>query len=299
MWYIFACIGMLLGAINNILRKKTALNIDTTLALVYQYFWICVSAIIIGIIYAMRNHVNFLPNLTVIQWLGVLSIGIVWYLGIVFFVYALKKEPAWVVSMVANISVFMMFATNRYLFPQTESLSLIKIGVSIIFFIIVAWFMFASDHQIHLNTSLLNKNLLYPIATALCWTYFFVANNYIVKHDLLDPIQTVRVTETAVGICALIWYLIRWGNRNQLIQKRYQCGQSWVMVWLGVSGALSGVFFYLAYSTISANIVNVIRLFMIIITSVLSRWRLKDYMNRKQIILLIIGMIALIIFVMI
>ena len=58
---------MLLGAINNILRKKTALNIDTTLALVYQYFWICVSAIIIGIIYAMRNHVNFLPNLTVIQ----------------------------------------------------------------------------------------------------------------------------------------------------------------------------------------------------------------------------------------
>lgn len=64
--------------------------------------------------------------------------------------------------------------------------------------------MFASDHQIHLNTSLLNKNLLYPIATALCWTYFFVANNYIVKHDLLDPIQTVRVTETAVGICALI-----------------------------------------------------------------------------------------------
>ena len=84
-----------------------------------------------------------------------------------------------------------------------------------------------------------------------------------------------------------------------MIQKRYQCGQSWVMVWLGVSGALSGVFFYLAYSTISANIVNVIRLFMIIITSVLSRWRLKDYMNRKQIILLIIGMIALIIFVMI
>lgn len=46
-----------------------------------------------------------------------------------------------VALIIANLSVFLMYFVNLRLFPGTESLSLAKIIVAVIFFIIIAQFL--------------------------------------------------------------------------------------------------------------------------------------------------------------
>ena len=298
MWYLFAILWAILWAFNNTLRKQTADDVDTNLILVYQYLWVVIWSVTVGILYARWMWSDLIPSLNLLQWLGVLSIAMVWYLGIWFFVHALQKEPAAIVALVANTSVFMMFGANRYLFPMWESLSLMRIIVSVLFFVIVAIFMLDTDQHRQNRYDWFNTNLIYPILTALCWTYFFVWNNYIIQYQLLDPIQTVRITELWVWLCALAYYVLRWGTYRWLKDSR-SLGRSTTMILLGLTGVSSVVCLYLWYQTISANIVNVIRLSMIMWTALFSRWMLGDGLNRKQIALLCAGFLALLLFVMI
>lgn len=293
--YIFPLLWSLFAAINNTLRKKTVIHVDTNLILVYQYVWIVIWSLGMWLIYAQYNNSNFLPSIDIMQWIFIISISIIGYIGIMFFVKALQHAAGGIVSLIANTSVFLMFLLNRYLFPQKESISIFKIILSIMFFMVVWMFLLKEWHGDNAKSPIINKYLLYPIWTSLCRAYFFVSNNYLIQYHILDPIQTVRVTEVWVMICATIYYFLKWWTVSKI--KSY-C-KEWIstnIILLWLTSMLSWVFFYLWYQEISANIVNTIRLSTIILTAFFCRLLLWDKISTKQIVLLCIWMFILIIF---
>ena len=69
------------------------------------------------------------------------GIGIVGYAGIAFLFKAFDYLCTGVALIIANLSVFLMYFANLSLFPGTESLSLVKIIVAVVFFVIIAQFL--------------------------------------------------------------------------------------------------------------------------------------------------------------
>ena len=100
-----------------------------------------------------------------------------------------------------------MYIVNIGLFPGVETISLVKILIAIVFFVIVAQFLIA-QHGTKGKHSIINTKTLYAVGTAVCRTVFGVGNNYFVKTGTLDPIHSMFVTETLILFVALFRYIL-------------------------------------------------------------------------------------------
>ena len=112
---------------------------------------------------------------------------------------------------IANTAVFFMFFANILIFAGSESLPWTQMLLGLIFFVIVAQFILTTDEDHHFK---LNIKALLPVGTALCWATFFVANTWFIKTGVMTPVQTVLMTEGAVFVVALLWYVVKF--RDQL-----------------------------------------------------------------------------------
>jgi hypothetical protein len=103
-----------------------------------------------------------------------------------------------------------MYFANIWLFDASESLPWLQIVLGVVFFLIVAQFLWTRSSCVgNRHKSCINHKALLPIGTAICWTIFFVGNTWFVKTNTMTPIQSVFATESAVFVFALLYYAIR------------------------------------------------------------------------------------------
>jgi len=290
LWIIATLISTFFWGIASMLMKKVSNEYnDNYLALVYQYSAMAIAALSIGARWAISHGSAYLPTLDMKERWLVIAIGIIWYLGIMFLFKAYDKLSAWVALVIANLATFLMYFANLALYPGQEAFTLVKMILAVVFFVIISQFLLDQwGNKSVTRTSLINPATLYPLATAVCRSLYFVGNSYFIKSGIMSPVQSGMLTETCILVVAIIWFLCH-HTRDGLARIRTWISRRTAPIFLGIGflNTCAVYLMYYGYQTNPANIVNVIRLFAIPLT-VLACWIfLRERLTKKQTILLV------------
>jgi len=318
MWLIFALLGTVFWGLasaymwNNAKDKK----FDNREDLVLQYKVEIIVALIVLVGFTVITSQSLFPVMTWQTWLILAIIWLVWFWWI-FFLYKWfeKLNPA-IVLIIAQLNIFIMYFANVKFFDSSEQLSLIKIIVAVIFFLVVSQFLLPwktlSEEEKKKKFCLkslvpdmhklkIDKYALYPILTAISRAIFTFAFIYLNKTWTFNPSQSVLFTEWAVWVFAILALLLtRWKIKsfhNKLKTIKIKQLSPYILLWL--FQIIWIVFFAYAYVKASANMVNVIRLFQIILTWVFARIIFKQKMTKRNIALMFIAFIILLVFVLV
>lgn len=276
-----------------LMKKVSQAYDDNYLALVYQYIGMTIAALGIGAIRSLYHNTAYLPSMSLSHWGIAFAVSIIWYAGIALLFKAYDHVCGGVALVIANLATFFMYFINLALYPWQESFSLGKIILAVWFFIVIAFFLVDQDtcpidpQHPENHKKLINPYMLYAIWTAICWSGFFVGNSWFIKSGVMSPVQSGMITESLILVVALMRYL--WQHKWAAISRI----QQWLakkdrlsFLSIGVLNVLSVYLLYYGYQTNSANMINVIKLFTIPVAAIACWIFLKDYLSRKQIILL-------------
>jgi len=284
------------GWVSNMLMKKVSKEFpDNYLALVFQYIAMAIVALILGWLWAFYHGTAYIPSLSAIQWILVVGVWIVGYIGILFLFRWYDYLCGGVALVIANLATFLMYFINLALYPGQEAFSIEKILLAIIFFIIIAQFLLDQGSCPINHRNIINKYTLYPLGTAVCWAAYYVGNSYFIKSWMMSPVQVGMITESLILVFALIWFAaMRWLTKGLFdIKKNMNKDKlSFFLIWL--FNVVSVYLVYYWYQTNAANIVNVLKLFTIPFAAIFCRVFLKDRLTKKQTILLVIGFLSMV-----
>lgn len=299
LWIIAAIFGAIFSGAANTGMKHLSTSIkNNDTALVGQYISIIFFALVISAGIARRQDTEIVPALSAQAYTILCATGIIWFGAIRCLFKAFKKVNGGVWLIVANTAVFFMYFANVYIFGGAEKLPLPQIILAIIYFIIIAQFLWAWSSE-GKGKHTINRHILYALGTALWWTVYFVANTRFVKTDTLTPIQSVLATETSVALVAWVFYLISHRGKLQDIKQSYNTWHIATLIVIGLGIVGWTFFFYYGYQDNPANIINFIRLLAIVVATIFGRVFLKDTLTRKQSLLMIAAFVILILFLFI
>jgi drug/metabolite transporter (DMT)-like permease len=139
--------------------------------------------------------------------------------------------------------------------------------------------------------------MLYPLVTAVCWTIFFVGNTRFVKNAIMTPVQSVFATESIILVFAVLGYALLHKRDFKPVIQSYSHKILVPFAIIGSANVASAFLYYYGYLDNPANIVNFIRLFGVVTTTILAWIFLKDRLTQKQIVLMSIAFVLLILFI--
>lgn len=299
LWLMASFLGvLLLGTANTAMKHIANSYQNNYTALLLQYISMAFFALLFVTSISLYMGTPIFPSLDVVSRWALLAVGIFGFVGIVFLFKAFDNLSGGVTLIIANLSVFLMYFANLFLFDSSESLGILQVILAILFFVTVAQFLWTkSTHDKKSSKTHMNWKVLYPVVTAICWTVFFVGNTWFVKNEIMTPVQSVFATESIIFVIALIYYAVAYKRDFSDIGKSC-CGAHIVpLMLIGFCNVGANFLFYFAYLDNPANIVNFIRLFSIIASAILSWVFLKDYLTKKQLLLMLCAFIILIAFI--
>ncbi len=317
LWILLALLGTVFAGLASVwmdfvARDKT---FDNNEDLVLQYKFEIISVLVILWIFSLIwLWLNPIQRNFKILWILIL----IWIIGFawIYFLYKWfeKLNPA-IVLIIAQLNIFIMYFANVQFFDSSEQLSLHKIFLALLFFIVSMQFLLPdkkikknarSDKKFDLNVLLpdlnnlkINKFALYPIFTALSWACFTFAFIYLTRNWTFTPVQSVFATETAVWFIAFLYLFL---HKEKFISftkklKKTTLTQIKPYIVLGVFQIIWAIIFGYSYLYAPANMVNVIRLFQIILTAIFARILFKQKLSQRNIFLIILSFLILIAFV--
>lgn len=251
-------------------------------------------AIVFVVTISLYNGTSILPSLDMPAMIVLLLVGFFGYIGIFFLFKAFASISGGVALIIANISVFMMYFVNLAIFEGGESLPFLQVFLGILFFIIIAQFLRqqSANKKFHLDIK-----MLYPLVTAACWTIFFVGNTWFVKNDIMTPVQSVFATESIILVFAVLGYALLHKRNFKPVIQSYSSKILVPFAIIGSANVAAGFLYYYGYLDNPANIINFVRLFAVVTTTILAWIFLKDRLRQKQIILMSIAFVLLILFI--
>jgi hypothetical protein len=144
----------------------------------------------------------------------------------------------------------------------------------------------------------LNYKILFPLIAALWWTIYWVGSNYLIKTSILTSFQWMFYCEFSITLLIILVYLgksIKEKNFDFTINKNQLLSNIiisfFIFVW--------ALWFFIAYSKIWWNYVNIIGLTQIPILSILSYVFLHDKMTKSQIITITSAFSTLLLFIIV
>lgn len=295
LWIIAAMFGALLQWTANAAMKYVASTIPNSyIGLIWQYISMTIFAIIFVVAISLFNGTPILPSLDAQATIVLLFVWFFGYIGIYFLFKAFASISGGVALIIANISVFMMYFANLAIFEWSESLPFLQILLGILFFVVIAQFLRqqSGDKKFRLDVK-----MLYPLVTAVCWTIFFVGNTWFVKNAIMTPVQSVFATESIILVFAVLGYAFMHKRDFKPVRASYSHKILVPFAIIGLSNVGSAFLYYYGYLDNPANIVNFIRLFGVVTTTILAWIFLKDKLTPKQIVLMGIAFILLMLFV--
>lgn len=288
LWVLFA------GIANTAMKYIATDYKNNYTALLLQYVSMAVFALLYVFTISTLQGTSVFPTLDMQSFLILVIVGVIGFIGIAFLFKAFDHLNAGVTMIVAQTSVFMMFFVNIWLFAGAEKLGLIQIILSLVFFVIIAQFLWTQswDSKFRLNWA-----IVYPLITAVCWTVFFVGNTWFVKNAIMTPVQSVFATESIILVVALIWYLFVFRGSFRDVGLSFRKQHILPFVVIGLCNVGANFLFYYGYLDNPANIINFMRLFGIVVTAVLSWIFLRDILTKKQILLMVSAFVVLMLFI--
>ena len=284
----------------NTAMKQIAMRYENNYtALFFQYISVALFALIFVVAISTYMGVDIIPVLNSVE-LGILAIvWVIWFIGIALLYKAFDHLCSGIALIVANLSVFLMYFANLYLFDASESLPIVQIVLAIAFFVVVAQFLWTQSTCPTAEEKKwgINKYILLPVGTALCWTVFFVGNTWFVKNSIMTPVQSVFATETSILVVVSIFYALKFKLNFSDLKTSFSKKDLIPFSLIGLGLVWWNFMFYYWYLDNPANIINFIRLFSIIVTAILSWIFLKDYMTKKQIWLMSVAFLLLVMFI--
>ncbi len=288
-------LGALLQGVANVAMKHIASRIaNSYIWFIWQYISMTIFAIVFVVTISLYNGTSILPSLDMPAMIVLLLVGFFGYIGIFFLFKAFASISGGVALIIANISVFMMYFVNLAIFEGGESLPFLQVFLGILFFIIIAQFLRqqSANKKFHLDIK-----MLYPLVTAACWTIFFVGNTWFVKNDIMTPVQSVFATESIILVFAVLGYALLHKRNFKPVIQSYSSKILVPFAIIGSANVAAGFLYYYGYLDNPANIINFVRLFAVVTTTILAWIFLKDRLRQKQIILMSIAFVLLILFI--
>ena len=288
---IYALAGVVCLWIAMTAAKFVAKKYDNFLWLFFQYVAMSFFAFLFVVIVSQVQWWSIWPTWTLLSWSVLAAVWLFWFAGIYFLFRSFEKISGWIALTIANVTIFLQYFANLYLFDSNEALSRPKILLAIAFFLVVAKFMVNRSSGSFKRK--LKKWSLRAVGTAICRWIFFVGNAFLIKNDFMTPVQTVFYTEFAIFLIAIVAYMVMYKNdRSEVGKTRLRKLWPYAVIW-----AFNVGWQFLLYTSLvetPANVVNVIRLFGIVTTALFCRIFLNDRLSRFQIGLMAVAMIILI-----
>lgn len=114
----------------------------------------------------------------------------------------------------------------------------------------------------------------------------------------MTPVQSGMLTETLILIVAIIWFLSKHGRDGLTrIYQGISLHTTPSFLGIGFLNVCAVYLMYYGYQTNPANIINVMRLFVIPVTAIACLVFLKETLTKKQTILLVCSCIVMIVFI--
>lgn len=206
----------------------------------------------------------------------------------------MQKLPVWIVVAIAYTFVIFNYFVNIYIFPDIESLSIEKLIIGFCLFVVVIFFSMEKD--IEDKKIKLNKWVIYPIITIVCWVIYYSINNYIIKNEMLTPIQNAFYSDGMIFIFSILFLIFNPIKDTVESFKSITLKQLffYFLFASSITWAILSMFYGYKYS--SANIIHLLWMFGIIFTSIASYFIYKEKLTRLQIILIFVSFILLSLF---
>jgi drug/metabolite transporter (DMT)-like permease len=296
MFIAVVIIGAVCAGISGALSKKlSTLHNDKLLALIYQYISVVFFALILNCGFMMINNQDFLPVLSWNQWLVIIGTGIIGYAGIYCLFQAFHRISAGIALVVANMATFIMYFLNIYLIDGDEVLTSSKLLLSLVFFIVVSLLLLAGDTN---KKFTFNSGIFFALGTAVCWALYFSANTYFIKSQQLLPVQSLFVTELGVALCAWFVYRYRYRKRSlKVLLSSYHHSDLLLIIGIGFFLMISILCIYYGYQYLWSSLVNVIKLFSIVVTTISCWLWFGEKLSKREVILMSCAFVVLIAFV--
>lgn len=300
LWIWAALVAVILAGISSTAMKRIATMFSNNYAgLVWQYVSMVFFAWLYLLIISWITWWALLPHLSLFSLLILTVVWIAGFIGIALLFEAFDFLNVGICLIIANLSVFLMYFANIVIFEWSESLALRQLFLWLLFFIIVAQFLWTqSSCSTVPDAHCINKKALLPLGTALCWTVFFVGNTWFVKTAIMTPVQSVFFSESAVALVAFVWFFVHYKAWHKDLMISWYWSSIGVLALMWVCNVWANFLFYYGYQDNPANVINFIRLFYIITTAFFGRWFLHDKLSRKQLYLMLTAFAILVVFVL-
>lgn len=281
MWYLTLFFSVFAISWVNIIDKTLSTSTDKSLALLYRYsasiILLFCASIIFQISYITWAYAAICIGLWVLNYL----INLVMYRG-------LERIHTWVFFVIGYLYLVFLFFVNIYLFGGSEVLGWAKIlfgagFVSTVFAIMYLW-----GSGVQRSSSLW---YFYALVCALGWTLSFAISAYLIKTVGINPIATL-LYET-IGSC-IFWGIIFYRDRVRYPGKVYTKKEAIAPIIGGSLLAIGLVLFFVSYWYLPANIVNIVSLSDLLVTTFFGYYFLHEKIEKKIIILGLIAFILLI-----
>lgn len=300
LWIGTALLAVLFAGISSTAMKRIANVFDNNYAwLVWQYISMIIFAALYMLVISHLTGWGLFPDFSPLSLSILTLVWIAGFIGIALLFEAFDHLNVGICLIISNLAVFLMYFANISLFEASESLPRFQMVLGVIFFIIVAQFLWTqSSCSVTPGVRCLNTKAILPLGTALCWTIFFVGNTWFVKNAVMNPVQSVFFSESAVGVVAFVRYVLKFRSRFSDLKQWLTWSSLWILALMAFCNVWANFLFYYGYLDNPANIINFIRLFAIIVAAALGRWFLHDKLTKKQIYLMLAAFAVLVLFVL-
>ena len=281
MWYLSLFLSIFAISGVNIIDKSLSSSIDRRLVLFYRY-----SA---SIIFLLGAAVIF--QVSYITWVyAAICIGL-WvlsYLNNTIMYRGLEQINTWVFFVIGYLYIVFLFFVNIYLFGGSEIIGGAKILFGIGFASVVFAIMYLWGVESHHSSRLW---YVFALLCALGWTLSYAVSVYLVKTIDIHPIAMLLYE--AIGAC-IFWAIMLYHNRSRFPNKVYTKQEAiapilgWSLLSLGL------MLFFISYWYLPANVVNIISLSDLLVTTLFGYYFLQESIKPR---ILILGCIAFILLI--
>lgn len=279
MWIIYALVSAIFSGLTSVLASYSSkLNkVDSILITTIRTFIILVLSFIATLIYKTFNEIYNLDIKTIIFLiLSGISTTLLW----IFYFKALDTGDVSKVTPIDKTSIVITLILSMIFLH--EKITIIKV-ISIIF-ILVGTLLTVNKKTTNEKD---NKWILYSILTAI-----FTSTTTIISKIGLNDIDSVLATFIRTVIVFIILIFIVIIKKKYVYLKDISKKSLRYVIYSGITNTLSWLFYFASLKDGETSIVFTIEKLSIIVTILLSVIFLKEKLNRKQIIGIIIIVIA-------
>lgn len=279
MWIIYALVSAIFSGLTSVLASYSSkLNkVDSILITTIRTFIILVLSFITTLIYKTFNEIYNLDIKTIIFLiLSGISTTLLW----IFYFKALDTGDVSKVTPIDKTSIVITLILSMIFLH--EKITIIKV-ISIIF-ILVGTLLTVNKKTTNEKD---NKWILYSILTAI-----FTSTTTIISKIGLNDIDSVLATFIRTVIVFIILMFIVIIKKKYVYLKDISKKSLRYVIYSGITNTLSWLFYFASLKDGETSIVFTIEKLSIVVTILLSVIFLKEKLNRKQIIGIIIIVIA-------